>query len=68
VPAHIGIDGNEIADHLARRGSSHPLTGSEHALGISSKVAREVTRDWTSRKHEEHWQSIHGQSHAKDFV
>jgi len=30
-------------------------------LGISAKVARDVIKDWTSRKHEEHWQSIHGQ-------
>jgi ribonuclease HI len=61
VPRHMGIDGNEIADQLARQGSSHPLTGPEPALGISAKVARGVIRDWTSRKHEEHWQSIHGQ-------
>jgi hypothetical protein len=37
------IDGNEIADELARQGSSHPLTGP--ALGISAKVARGVKRD-----------------------
>jgi len=24
--------------------------------------------DWRSRKHEEHWQSIHGQRQAKGFV
>jgi ribonuclease HI len=40
VPGHIGIDGNEIADQLARQCSSHPLTGPEPALGISAKVAR----------------------------
>jgi hypothetical protein len=28
-------------------------------------VAREVLRDWTGRKDEEHWQSIHGQRQAK---
>jgi ribonuclease HI len=54
VPGHMGIDGNEIADQLARQGSSYPLTGPEPALGISTKVAREVIRDWTSRKHGEH--------------
>jgi hypothetical protein len=68
VPGHIGIDGNEIADQLARQGSSHPLIGPESALGISAKVARGVIRDWTSRKHEEHWQSIHGQRQAKGFL
>ena len=41
------------------------LIGPEPALGIPTKVAREVIRDWTSRKHEEHWQSMHGQRQAK---
>jgi hypothetical protein len=50
----MGIDGNEIADQLARQGSSHPLTRHEPALGISEKVARVVIRDWMSRKHEDH--------------
>lgn len=40
VPGLTGFDGNEIADHLARQGSSHLLTGSEPALGISAQVAR----------------------------
>jgi len=31
-------------------------------------VARAVIRGWTSRKHEEHWQSIHGQGQAKEFL
>jgi ribonuclease HI len=32
VPGDIGIDGNEVADQLAREGSSHPLIGLEPAL------------------------------------
>jgi hypothetical protein len=43
----MGIDRNEIVDELGRRGSSHPLTMPEPALGISVKVAREVIRGWT---------------------
>ena len=27
LPGYMRIDGNEIADQLAREGSSHPLTG-----------------------------------------
>jgi len=40
----MGIVGNEIADQLARVGSSHPLIGPEPALGVSAKVARRVMR------------------------
>jgi len=47
------IDGNEIADKLAKQGSSNPLTGPGPALGIYAKVARGVIRGWTGRKHME---------------
>jgi hypothetical protein len=36
----MGINGNELADQLARQGSSHPFIGPEPAFGISAKVAR----------------------------
>jgi len=45
VPGSIGIDGNEVADQLARHCFSCPLVGPEPALGISTKVARGVMRD-----------------------
>ena len=48
--------GNEIAEELARQGSSHPLTGPKPGLDISAKVAKGVIMDWTRRKYEEHWQ------------
>ena len=44
------------------------LTGQEPATGISGKVARRVIRDLISKKYEKHWQSIHGQRQAKDFL
>jgi hypothetical protein len=49
----MGFDGNEIADQLAGKGSSHACIGLEPALGIFPKFARGV-RVWTSRKPEEH--------------
>jgi hypothetical protein len=49
------MDGNDIADELARQGSSRPLKGCVPALGICAQAARGVIREWTSRKHEEHW-------------
>jgi hypothetical protein len=64
----MGSDRNEIADQLARQGSSHPLTGPELALGISAKVARGVMSNWTNKKHEEHWQSVHIRKQTKSFL
>jgi ribonuclease HI len=44
VPGHMGIDGNEMADQLARQGSSYPFIGPEPALGTSAKIAKEVIK------------------------
>ena len=60
VPGHMGFDGNEIAEELAKQSYSHLLIGPEPAIGVTAKVARRVIRDWINRKHEEHWQSICG--------
>ena len=54
VPGHMGIDGNEIADHLAIENSSLPLVEPKPLLGISAKIAPGVISDWTSRKHYKH--------------
>jgi len=40
VAGRTGFDGNEIADHLARQGSSHLFTGPKPALRIYAQVAR----------------------------
>jgi hypothetical protein len=64
----MGIDGNETAHQLAREDSSRPLIGPKPALGISAKVVREVIRDWTSRKQEEHMHSTVTQRSAMGFL
>jgi len=45
VLGHVGIDGSETVDHLARQVSAIPLTGPESSLGISAKVIRGLIRD-----------------------
>jgi len=68
VSRNIWIDGNEIADHLARQGSSLPLTETQTALGISIMVAREVTTSWMSRENKRQLQPIRQQRQAKGFL
>jgi len=61
VSRNIGIDGNEIADHLARQGSSLPLTEPQPALGISIMVAGGMTRSWMSRENKRQVQPVRRQ-------
>jgi len=56
----MGIDGSEVGDQFARLCSSHPLLGAKPGFGTSAKVSKEVFTNWKRRKHEGHWQSIHG--------
>jgi hypothetical protein len=45
-----------MADHLAKAGPEHPITGPEPACSISAGVAKKVVRDWTNRNHKKHWE------------
>jgi hypothetical protein len=62
------VDGNEISNHPARRGSLRPLIGPEPADGISQRVSNLIIRDWVYREHQQCWQSIPGQRHPMSFL
>jgi len=51
----MGTGVNEVADQSTKQGFSHPLVGTEPALGILAEVARGVIRAWKNRKYEEYW-------------
>jgi hypothetical protein len=68
VPRHMRIDGNERACELAKESASHSLIEPEPVLGISADIGGGVIREWTSRKHEEHWQFIRGQRQVRGFL
>jgi hypothetical protein len=62
------MEGNEIADQLAGKGSLHPFIGPEPACGISGRVAGRAIKDWVRREHQKYWQATSGQKHAKGFL
>jgi ribonuclease HI len=60
VPGDAGIEGNEIADQLAKLGSECPFIGPEPACGISVGIAKRAVRDWTNRDHKKCWEFLTG--------
>jgi hypothetical protein len=68
VPGHEGIEGNEVADQLARLGSESPFIGPKPACGISAGTAKRAVSDWTNRDHKKYWESLTGLKQAKGFL
>jgi ribonuclease HI len=51
VSGHAGVQGNEIADKLARGGSALKFVGPELALGVSRQDIRRKIGCWLVNQH-----------------
>ncbi|XP_036138900.1 uncharacterized protein LOC118644432 [Monomorium pharaonis] len=60
VPGHSGIEGNEIADLLAKEAAETRLVGPEPAVGISFCLGRRRIGSWLRDQHLEHWRKVTG--------
>jgi hypothetical protein len=58
VPGHAGVQGNEIADGLAREGSAMGLLGPKPALGVSRCDIRRKLRCWLISQHQAIWRDL----------
>jgi hypothetical protein len=67
-PGHEGIEGNEIANQVAKLGSECPFMGPEPACGISAGITKTAVRDWANRDHKNYWESSTGLKQAKGFL
>ena len=67
VLGHSGIQGNEVADDLARNGSTIPFAGPEPATGILSNLIRNIVFDIFRKKQYLNWLSCKGQWQAKEL-
>jgi len=55
VPGHTGIRGNEIADGLARCGTTLRFLGSEPALGVYRRNSQKRLGRWLANQHGAQW-------------
>jgi len=63
VPAHSGVLGNELADELAREGSSSKFVGPEPAVGRHAGSIKEA-----ANCHRRQWEVLDSCRQAKEFL
>jgi ribonuclease HI len=51
VPGLRGIEGNEVADKLAKKGANTPFIGPEPVCGISKSTAKTAFYQWARKEH-----------------
>ena len=68
VPDHSNIEGNDIADSLARKGSSNSFVGPEPYIGVPWSTIKSCIDKWLYDKRVEFWNDYPGLEHAKAFM
>lgn len=58
APGHSGIEGNEKADELARRGSQMGLIGPEPTIGVHAKFVANLLKRKTEEEHQRAWDGL----------
>lgn len=65
VPGHAGIEGNEAADKLARKGASELPVGAEPTLPLSWANISRYHKEELNRQHTKLWSQTRGLNHSK---
>ncbi|XP_036319943.1 uncharacterized protein LOC118734325 [Rhagoletis pomonella] len=68
VPGHMGVAGNEEADHLPRTAASSTPIGPDPFLAVGPNTIKEMLRRDNSKLRELHWLGTMGQRQAKSLL
>lgn len=68
IPGHTGLEGNEIADQLARNGSTNMFIGPEPFLGISNSALNTELNNWLFGQIQSNWNTVSNANQSKRFV
>lgn len=68
IPGHAGLEGNEIADELARNGSANRFTGPEPFFGISDSFLKMELNNWLVSQTSSNWDASPCTSQSKRLV
>ena len=69
VPGHAAIQGDEIADGLARGGNALRSLGPEPALWISRRDLQKRLGRWVANQHRTQWRVLgDNQRQAREFI
>ena len=68
IPGHVGLEGNERADSLAKIGAGSPFVGPEPTLSVPKNLARDRLCEWVRGATFRDWNDSPGMEHAKKIL
>ena len=68
MPGHSGIEGNEVADELARLASSTSITGPEPGIPVSLSTLNQMINKWKLDVFNDEWKAIGTCRQAKNCI
>lgn len=68
VPGHSEVDGNEVADELARGGAATKFIGPEPQCGINWSTVIGEVEAWTASQRKTYWDNQGGLRQSKELI